>query len=95
MKNLPFYFIVLLVFMALSNELWSDGMFLDGIYYATISRNLSNGLGSFWYLPSFPFLLYSDVFHGHPPLAMGLQSICFSIFPEKVFAFGRLKNNHM
>ena len=69
MKNLPYYLIVLLVFMALSNELWSDGMFLDGVYYATISKNLSNGLGSFWFLPS---IASSDVFHGHPPLAMGL-----------------------
>ena len=82
MKNLPYYLIVLLVFMALSNELWSDGMFLDGVYYATISKNLSNGLGSFWFLPS---IASSDVFHGHPPLAMGLQSIFFSIFGDSIY----------
>ncbi len=68
--------------MALSNELWSDGMFLDGVYYATISKNLSNGLGSFWFLPS---IASSDVFHGHPPLAMGLQSIFFSIFGDSIY----------
>ena len=50
MKNLPFYLIVLLVFIALSHELLSEGMFIDGIFYAIISKNLSNGLGSFWNL---------------------------------------------
>ena len=82
MKNLPFYLIVLLGFIALSNQLWSDGMFLDGVYYASISKNLSNGLGSFWFLPS---IASSDVFHGHPPLAIGLQSILFSIFGDSIY----------
>ncbi len=68
--------------MALSNELWSDGMFLDGVYYATISKNLSNGIGSFWNLC---FSESSGVFHGHPPLAMGLQSIFFSLFGESIY----------
>ena len=82
MKNFPFYLIILLVFVALSNELWSEGMFLDGIYYATISKNLSNGIGSFWNLC---FSEASGVFQGHPPLAMGLQSIFFSIFGDSIY----------
>lgn len=82
MKKLSCYLIVLLGFIALSNQLWSDGMFLDGVYYASISKNLSNGLGSFWFLPS---IASSDVFHGHPPLAMGLQSILFSIFGDSIY----------
>ena len=82
MKNFPFYLIVLLIFIALSNELWSDGMFLDGVYYAAISKNLSNGIGSFWNLC---FSEVTGVFNGHPPLAMGLQSIFFSIFGESIY----------
>jgi hypothetical protein len=82
MKNLPYYLIVLFVFMALSNELWSDGMFVDGIYYATISRNLSKGLGSFWFLS---FTEVEGIFYAHPPLAMGLQSILFSIFGDSIY----------
>lgn len=82
MKYFPFYLIILLVFVALSNELWSEGMFLDGIYYATISKNLSNGIGSFWNLC---FSEDFGVFHGHPPLAMGLQSIFFSIFGDSIY----------
>tara|TARA_B100001142_G_scaffold278798_1_gene289106 strand:- start:281 stop:2350 length:2070 start_codon:yes stop_codon:yes gene_type:complete len=82
MKNFPFYLIILLVFVALSNELWSEGMFLDGIYYATISKNLSNGIGNFWNLS---FSEASGVFYGHPPLAMGLQSIFFSLFGDSIY----------
>ena len=82
MKNLPLYFIVLLGFLALNSDLFSDGMFLDGVYYAVISKNLSNGIGSFWELY---FSIKSGVFHGHPPLAMGLQSIFFSIFGDSIY----------
>ena len=83
MKNLPFYLIILFVFMALSNDLWSEGMFLDGIYYATIARNLSEGIGSFWFLHFTD--TSSNIFHGHPPLAIGLQSVFFSLFGDSVY----------
>ncbi len=63
--------------------LFSDGMFMDGVIYATIARNLALGDGSFWHL------FYSETglnpFHEHPPLAMGLQSIFFSIFGDSIY----------
>jgi hypothetical protein len=31
MKNFPFYLVILLFFMSLSSELWSEGMFMDGL----------------------------------------------------------------
>ena len=83
MKNTPLYLIIILMFMSLSNELWSEGMFMDGLYYATIAKNLSNGIGSFW------FLHFTDtsfnIFHEHPPLAIGLQSIFFSLFGDSIY----------
>ena len=82
MKNLSYYLIVIVLFLGLSNELWSKGMFMDGLYYAAIARNLSNGLGSFWQLY---FIESNGVFYGHPPLAMGLQSIFFSIFGDSIY----------
>ena len=82
MKNLSYYIIVVILFLGLSNELWSKGMFMDGLYYASIARNLSNGLGSFWQLY---FTELDGVFYGHPPLAMGLQSILFSIFGDSIY----------
>lgn len=55
-----------------------QGMFLDGIVYAAIAKNLSLGLGSLWR----PF--YTDsflpTFYEHPPLVFYLQSFFFNYF---------------
>ena len=56
---------------------------MDGLYYATISRNLAEGTGSFWQL-HFTATSY-PIFYEHPPLAMGLQSIFFKIFGDSVY----------
>lgn len=63
--------------------LLSDGMFLDGVTYATISRNLAEGIGSFWDL-QYTETLYPH-FHEHPPLAMGIQSIFFRLFGDSMY----------
>lgn len=83
-NNVPFYIIVLGLFLGVcAPSLWSDGMFMDGLYYATISRNLSEGLGSFWQL-YFTEISY-PIFYEHPPLAIGLQSIFFQIFGDSIY----------
>jgi len=82
-KYLPFYLIVFTLFFALTaKSLFTDGMFMDGLWYAAISRNLSEGMGSFWDL-YFSQTIYQH-FHEHPPLAFGLQSILFSIFGDHI-----------
>jgi len=61
-------------------------MFMDGVTYAAIARNMSEGIGSFWR----PFFAHSfwlpydngDYFSGHPPLQFGLQSLLFRIFGD-------------
>ena len=72
-----------MLFLGLSHELWSEGMFMDGLYYATIANNLANNIGSFWFLhftnTEFP------VFHEHPPLAIGIQSLFFSLFGDSIY----------
>jgi 4-amino-4-deoxy-L-arabinose transferase-like glycosyltransferase len=83
-KALPFYFAVTGLFLIIICPFaLSDGMFLDGLYYSVVAKNLSNGEGSFWNLH------FSDTFQnrfdGHPPLAFGLQSILFSLFGNSRF----------
>lgn len=74
----PFYFIVFGIFLIIiSPNLFSDGMFMDGLIYSTISHNLSNNLGTFWE-PYFSATCF-PVFHEHPPLAFGIQSILYTI----------------
>tara|TARA_Y100000385_G_scaffold105006_1_gene108824 strand:- start:7162 stop:8562 length:1401 start_codon:yes stop_codon:yes gene_type:complete len=83
-QSLPFYFLVFSVFLFLvSPHLLSDGMFMDGLLYAAISNNLSNGYGSFWNL-LLSNTLY-PTFHEHPPLAFGIQSLFFDLFGESRF----------
>ena len=87
----PFLFIVLTIFIAQAiPDLFADGMFMDGLMYASVAKNLSQGEGSFW------FLHFSDtvfpVFHEHPPLVFGIQSLFYTIFGdsilvEKLFSF--------
>ncbi len=65
-----------------------QGMFFDGLDYASISRNLAIGRGTFWHT-SYSRTLY-PVFYEHPPLLFWLQSLLFrvseSVFVEKLFS---------
>lgn len=76
-----FYLFVFALFLInVSPMLFSDGMFLDGVLYASISRNLSAGVGTFWY-PHLTDTLFSQ-FHEHPPLGIYLQSLFFDLFGD-------------
>jgi hypothetical protein len=76
-----FYFLVPGLFLLfVSPYLFVDGMFLDGVIYATVARNMAEGIGSFW-APQYTDTLFKDFFE-HPPLAMGLESILFSLFGD-------------
>ncbi|MDD3741662.1 MAG: glycosyltransferase family 39 protein, partial [Bacteroidales bacterium] len=83
-KHYYFYLFISFVFIGIvSFELFSDGMFMDGLMYASISHNMSEGLGSFWQ-PHFSNTLLNE-FYEHPPLAFGLQSIWFNIFGDSIY----------
>jgi len=83
-NNGSYYIIVFGLFLGIcAPSLWSDGMFMDGLYYASISRNLANGLGSFWHL-HFTDISY-PIFYEHPPLAMGIQSVFFYVFGSSIY----------
>ena len=72
----------------------AQGMFVDGLIYADLSRNLSEGVGDAWRL-QFSETLF-PVFSEHPPLAIWLQSVAFttfwdSIYFEKFYSLGLLQ----
>jgi len=58
----------------------SVGMFMDGTIYASISRNMAEGLGSMW-APHFSDGLF-PVFREHPPLVFWLQSLFFGVLGD-------------
>ncbi len=80
-NNTPFWLLLIgIVLILLSNSLLTEGMFLDGVTYACISRNMTIGLGSFWN-PHYTQTI-GNVFHSHPPLAFGLEALLFKAFGD-------------
>lgn len=82
-RNIFFLFVVAVFFLIISPQQFSDGMFMDGLFYATISRNLAEGMGDFWNL-MLSETLY-PIFNEHPPLAFGLQGLWFKFFGDHLF----------
>ena len=72
----PLFVIVIGTFLTLCGaQLFSDGMFMDGLAYAALSKNMAIGYGSFWY-PHLSDTLWNE-FHEHPGLGLWLQSLFF------------------
>lgn len=70
-------------------ELFTRGEFLDGLVYASVSRNLAEGTGSYW-LPHYTQALYPE-FTEHPPFFFWLESFWFRLlgdhhYTEKLFS---------
>ncbi|MBN2236281.1 MAG: glycosyltransferase family 39 protein [Bacteroidales bacterium] len=78
------YFILFAILFTLivGPTLFTDGMFMDGLIYAAISKNMALGLGSFW-SPHLTQTLYPNFFQ-HPPLALGLQAFFFQLFGDSL-----------
>ena len=80
--NRPFWLLLFgIVLILLSDSLLTEGMFLDGVTYACISRNMACGLGSFWN-PHYTQTI-GPVFHSHPPLAFGLEALAFKLLGDQ------------
>ncbi len=89
-KLLPFYLLsFILFFFLMCPEFVHRSMYNDGIWYAILSNNLANDIGSFWN-PKLTETIF-PVFHEHPPLVFGIQSLFFrvlggSIVIERIYA---------
>lgn len=86
--HFPFRTFTLSVFIiAIIPSLIQDGMFIDGIQYAAVSKNLAHHLGTFWfpYLSENWNLKGSIFFLEHPPLVYAIQSIFFRILGDGIY----------
>lgn len=80
--QLPFWLLSVSVFLAPTLPRWvTHGLFLDGLIYAAVSRNLAVGVGTFW-KPVFTSTLAPEFFADHPPLGLGIQSLFFRALGE-------------
>jgi len=83
-NNTPFWLLLIGLFLILvCNSLLAEGMFFDGVTYASISRNMAEGQGTFWN-PHYTQTLYPE-FRQHPPLALGLEALAFKAFGDHLW----------
>lgn len=83
-NNTPFWLLLIgITLILLSNSLLTEGMFLDGVTYASISRNMAEGQGTFWN-PHYTQTLYPE-FRQHPPLALGLEALFFKALGDHLW----------
>ncbi len=73
--------VLLFMFTAFLERAVQEGMFFDGITYASIARNLAIGKGSFWEL----YYRNSWTFSEHPPLMFGIMSVFFKLFGDHFY----------
>ncbi len=86
-RHFPFWVLTLAVFIALIVPmLVQDGMFMDGLIYSCVSKNLSHGIGTWWF-PEFNHFGLRDTqsFHEHPPLVFWLQSVFFTLMGDSLY----------
>jgi hypothetical protein len=86
-KQLPFFLIAISVILGLTlPTIIQDGMFMDGMLYTCVSKNLANGIGTFWF-PVFSKFGFGGLttFHEHPPLVFGIQSVFFKILGNGMY----------
>lgn len=81
---MPFWLLTLAVFVFLIVSVTlMDGMFVDGVVYACVGRNLANGIGTFWE-PRFSETYWSH-FHIQPPLMFGLEAGFFKVLGNTIY----------
>jgi 4-amino-4-deoxy-L-arabinose transferase-like glycosyltransferase len=61
----------------------SYGMFIDGVTYASIARNMAENYGSFWQ-PYYTATVY-PTFYEHPPLGFWLQSWAYRLCGDSLY----------
>ncbi len=90
-KTLPFWLFTISAILILTiSQLIQDGVFMDGMLYISVSKNLADGLGTFWE-PHFSKTIMT-VFREQPPLYFGLLAMFYKVFGtsmyvERLFCF--------
>ena len=87
-KNLPFILLTIgLLIVLIVPVLIQDGMFMDGVQYSCVARNMAIGKGSFWQ-PIFNESWWksnSNIFLEQPPLGFWIQSLFYRVFGDGMY----------
>lgn len=66
-------------------ELIQDGMFMDGLLYSSVAKNLAEGRGSLWFL-EYTQTMHTPFFHEQPPIGIWGQALFFKIFGSSIYS---------
>lgn len=61
--------------------LFTQGMFFDGLTFASIARNLNDGIGQFWSPQYTPFV--HQEYYEHPPFSFAIHSFYYRLFGDQ------------
>ncbi len=75
-----FWLFLIIFSILIIPKIFTLGIFVDGMTYASISRNLSEGIGSFL-KPTYTLTIYKE-FYEHPPLQFYLESLFFKLLKD-------------
>lgn len=76
-------FVIAACSLILIPALFMDGMFMDGLLYTCVGKNLGNGVGTFWD-PQFS-TTYMQSYHEQPPLLFGMLAVFFRLFGNSLY----------
>ncbi len=84
-KNiLPFWlFTGSVIIVLIVSQLIQEGMFMDGLFYTCVGKNLADGLGTFWNPHLSKSFIYS--FHAQPPLYFGILALFYKVFGNSMY----------
>ncbi len=84
--NTVFYFWLFtlsVILVLISAPLIQDGVFMDGMLYISVGKNLSEGIGTFWNQSFSKTCMFE--YHEQPPLYGGLISVFFKVFGDSIY----------
>jgi 4-amino-4-deoxy-L-arabinose transferase-like glycosyltransferase len=83
-KFFPFWLLTItIVLVLIVSQLIQDGAFMDGMLYVSVSKNLADGIGTFWD-PHF-CKTYQSSFHEQPPLYFGILAVFYKLFGTSMY----------
>lgn len=83
-KTFPFWLFTISAILILTiSQLVQDGVFMDGMLYISVSKNLADGMGTFWE-PHFSKTVM-ETFREQPPLYFGMLAIFYKIFGDSMY----------
>lgn len=71
------------MFSLIVSQLIQDGVFMDGMLYISVGKNLSDGIGTFWDQSFGKYSMFS--YHEQPPLYGGLIAVFFKLFGSSMY----------